>query len=229
MHMSTALAVLLIAYLIGSIPFGWLIVKITTGRDVRQIESGRTGGTNVMRAAGTLAGLLTGILDVLKGVAPVWLVRWLVPADFSLFTWVEIGAPLLAILGHNYSIYLIERHQSTGKMLLRGGAGGATCLGGVIALSPPLGLIIFLLGLLVYLLIGYASVTTLSVAFFATILFAIRAAQGTLPWEYILYGLVAGMMLAWALRPNLKRLRQGNERIVGLRAWLKQRSSSNKE
>jgi acyl phosphate:glycerol-3-phosphate acyltransferase len=228
MQIVTVLAVLLIAYLLGSVPFGWLIVKITTGRDVRQIESGRTGGTNVWRAAGFLAGFFTGLLDVLKGAASVWIARLLVPADFPLYHWVVVGAPLLAILGHNYSIYLIERHQATGKMKLRGGAGGATCLGGAIGLWPPAGLIIFALGILVYFVIGYASVTTISLAFFATVVFAIQVLQGELPWQYILYGLVAEIMLVWALRPNLERLRQGNERLHGLRVWLKRREEQKK-
>ena len=61
------LAVMLVSYLIGSIPFGWIIVKLATGRDLRGVESGRTGGTNAWRAAGILAGLLTAILDVIKG------------------------------------------------------------------------------------------------------------------------------------------------------------------
>ncbi len=224
MQILIVLAVLVIAYLLGSIPFGWLIVKVTTGRDVRQIESGRTGGTNVMRAAGFLAGFFTGVLDILKGAASVWIARALVPVDFPLYTWVEVAAPLLAILGHNYSIYLIERHKSTGKMKLRGGAGGATCLGGAIGLWPPAGLIIFPLGLLVYVLVGYASLTTMSVALFAAIIFIVKAIQGALPWEYILFGLVAEIMLVWALRPNIERLRQGNERMHGLRVWLKRRS-----
>ena len=63
----SVVAVLLAAYLIGSIPFGWVVVKISTGKDVRQVASGRTGGTNVMRAAGAVAGLLTGFLDLIKG------------------------------------------------------------------------------------------------------------------------------------------------------------------
>jgi glycerol-3-phosphate acyltransferase PlsY len=61
-----------LAYLIGSIPSGLLVVKIATGKDVREIESGRTGGTNAMRAAGPLAGLFTALLDVFKGAGAVW-------------------------------------------------------------------------------------------------------------------------------------------------------------
>ena len=67
MQIVISIGVLLLAYIIGSIPFGWLIVKMKTGKDIRVIESGRTGGTNAMRAAGFWAGLLTAIMDILKG------------------------------------------------------------------------------------------------------------------------------------------------------------------
>jgi glycerol-3-phosphate acyltransferase PlsY len=62
----------LFGYILGSIPFGLLIVKIKTGKDIREIESGRTGGTNAMRAAGFWAGLLTAIMDIMKGAIAVW-------------------------------------------------------------------------------------------------------------------------------------------------------------
>jgi len=226
MRIEIVLAILVISYLLGSIPFGWIIVKLTTGRDIRGIESGRTGGTNAWRAAGLLAGLVTGILDVLKGASTVWLVRWWLPADAQLFHWIEIAAPLTAILGHNYSIYLLERHESTGKVRLRGGAGGAACLGGAMGLWTPALFFILPLGLIVYLVIGYASVTTMSIAFFATIIFIVQAIRGALPWQFVLFGLIAEFMLIWALRPNIQRLREGNERIHGLRPWLKKRAEA---
>ncbi len=220
----TILAVFVIAYLIGSIPFGWIIVKLATGRDIRGIESGRTGGTNAMRAAGLFAGLLTGILDILKGAASVWLVRWWIPASTPFFHWIEIAAPLTAILGHNYSIYLLERREDNGKVRLRGGAGGAACLGGAVGLWTPAILYILPLGLIIYVVVGYASVTTMSVAIFAAVIFLIKAIQGALPWEYVVYGIVAEAMLVWALRPNIQRLREGNERLHGIRVWLKKRA-----
>jgi glycerol-3-phosphate acyltransferase PlsY len=68
----SGIAVLLLAYLIGSIPFGVIIVKLTTGKDIRAVASGRTGGTNAMRAAGVWAGLATAVFDVLKGVGAVF-------------------------------------------------------------------------------------------------------------------------------------------------------------
>jgi glycerol-3-phosphate acyltransferase PlsY len=221
-----ALAIILLSYLIGSIPFGWIIVKIFTGRDVRKIESGRTGGTNVMRAAGVLAGMLTAILDITKGWVSVQLVHGLLPPDVWFFYWVEIAAPLAAILGHNYSIYMLEVHETTGKLRLRGGAGGATSLGGAVGLWPPALLIILPLAFLVYIFVGYASVTTMSIAGFATLVFLFKTIQshGAFPWQYVFYGLAAEAMLVWALRPNIKRLIEGNERIHGVRVWLKKRA-----
>lgn len=218
------LGVFVLAYLIGSIPFGWIIVKLVTGRDVRGIESGRTGGTNVWRAAGALAGLFTGILDILKGAATVWLARWLIPSTTPFFPWIEVGVPLAAILGHNYSIYLLERHEESGKVRFRGGAGGAACVGGAMGLWTPAIFIILPLGLIIYLFVGYASVTTMSVALFAALIFLVRAIQGASPWEYIAYGILAEIMLVWALRPNIQRLIAGTERLHGIRVWLRKKS-----
>lgn len=212
------LLILVIAYLMGSIPFGFFVVKLVNGRDVRQIESGRTGGTNAMRAAGVGAGILTVTLDVFKGAATAWVVSWLAPQQ----PWIQVGAALLAIIGHNYSIFLVYRKD--GKWVLRGGAGGATALGGAIALWNPIGLIILPAAFLIYLFIGYASVTTMSIAFIAMIVFIIRAIMGLSPWAYVIYGALALSVLVWALRPNIKRLVEGTERVVGLRAkWLKKK------
>ena len=216
--LENSLLALLLAYLMGSIPFGFFVVKIINGRDVRTVESGRTGGTNAMRAAGWGAGVLTAGLDVLKGAATAWVVNWLIPGQ----PWVLVGAALLAIIGHNYSIFLVT--MKDGKLTFRGGAGGATCLGGAIALWNPIALIILPLALLVYLFIGYASVATMSIAFITMVVFIIRAIMGLSPWAYVLYGAFALTVLIWALRPNIKRLKEGTERMVGFRAkWLKKK------
>jgi len=215
---------LILSYLVGSIPVGWIIVKLTTGRDIRFIESGRTGGTNVMRAAGFLAGLLTAVGDVLKGFSTSWIVAWLMPIDSPLKVWVQVAAPLMAIMGHNYSIYLLER-RSDGTLKLRGGAGGATCLGGAMGLWSWSGAFILPVGVLVFILIGYASVTTLSIALTATVIFGYLAIFRGYPWQFILYGIASLLILIWALRPNLKRLANGTERVVGLRAYLQKRKT----
>jgi glycerol-3-phosphate acyltransferase PlsY len=222
MNVIIDMGIIFLAYLIGSLPFGLIIVKLITGKDIRSVESGRTGGTNVMRAAGAWAGLVTGILDVLKGAGAVWLAKWL---GLGNHIWIEILAPVAAILGHNYSIFLPEKNEK-GKLRLRGGAGGAACLGGSIGLWWPSAFIIIPLGLAVWYFIGYASLTTLSFALISGLIFAFRAwliHLPTAPWEYALYGLFSFILLVWALRPNISRLILGNERLVGLRARIKAR------
>lgn len=211
MHIFQGIAAVFVSYLIGSIPFGLLIVKARTGKDVRTIESGRTGGTNAMRAAGFWAGFFTAILDILKAACTVWLVR-----AFGLGVWVQVFAPLAAIFGHNYSIFLPERKD--GKFRLRGGAGGAASVGGAFGLWAPSILIVFPVGFLIFFAVGYASVTTMSVALIAMVIFIIRAIFVGAPWEYILYGVFAEALLIWALRPNIKRLLAGEERLHGWRA-----------
>jgi glycerol-3-phosphate acyltransferase PlsY len=206
------IAVFAAAYLFGSIPFGLLVVKAISGRDIRQVESGRTGGTNAMRAAGFGAGILTAILDILKSAATVWVARAVTSTE-----WIHVLAPIAAIIGHNHSIFLIERDEK-GHIRLRGGAGGAAALGGSFGLWWPSIFIILPIGFGIWYGIGYASVTTLSVGLMAFIIFAIRAALGLSPWEYALYGLLAEVLLILALRPNIKRLLNGTERLHGWRA-----------
>lgn len=207
--------ILLICYMLGSIPFGLVWVKLFTGKDIRLIASGRTGGTNAMRAGGPVIGLLTGLGDIFKGFSTYFVMQAFGITD----PWMKVAAALMAILGHNYSLFLLERNQE-GKLTLRGGAGGATAFGGALALWPPSGLIIFPLSLIVFFVIGYASVTTMSIALLATIVFLVRVlvnAPGA-EWAYVAYGLAAEIILIWALRPNIQRLMEGTERVVGLRA-----------
>lgn len=215
------LGVIVLAYLFGSIPFGLLIVKLKTGKDIREVESGRTGGTNAMRAAGFWAGLATAILDILKGAGAVWVAQLATPDHH----WVHVIAPIAAILGHNHSIFLPERDENGKLIRLRGGAGGAPSVGGAMGLWPASILIILPLGMLAFFTLGIASVTTMAVALFAIIIFAVRASQGLMPWMDVWYGVGAEILLVWALRPNLKKLFKGNERIVkySLNGWLRAR------
>ncbi|MBI4732345.1 MAG: glycerol-3-phosphate acyltransferase [Chloroflexi bacterium] len=210
MQFLTDAGTVLAAYLFGSIPFGLLVVKATNGKDIRTVESGRTGGTNAFRAAGFRAGLFTAILDILKAAVTVWLAQAITGN-----VWVHVLAPIAAVLGHNHSIFLPERGP-VGRLRLRGGAGGAAALGGTFGLWPPAVLIMLPLGILIWWGIGFASVTTLSVGLMTMIIFAVRAALGLAPWEYVLYGLLAELLMLWALRPNIKRLFAGTERRHGL-------------
>jgi glycerol-3-phosphate acyltransferase PlsY len=219
MQIVISIGVLALAYIIGSFPFGWLIVKMKTGKDIRVIESGRTGGTNAMRAAGFWAGLLTAILDILKGAVAVWIAKALLPDAHLL----HVLAPIAAIIGHNYSIFVPERNEQGRIVRLKGGAGGAPAVGGAFGLWGPSIFIIFPLGALVFFTLGIASVTTMSVAFFAIVIFAVRAWLGLTLWVDVLYGVLAEILLIWALRPNLQKLFSGKERIVkqSLHGWIR--------
>jgi len=219
MQIALGIGVLLLSYILGSIPFGWLIVKLKTGQDIRVIESGRTGGTNAMRAAGFWAGILTALMDILKGATAVWIARAILPDAHLL----HVLAPIAAIIGHNYSIFVPKRNEQGRIVGLRGGAGGAPAVGGAFGLWGPSIFIIVPLGALVFFTLGIASITTMSVALVAIVIFAIRAWLGLSSWLYVLYGVLAELLLVWALRPNLKKLFSGQERIVrqSLHGWIK--------
>jgi len=223
MQILAGIGAVIIGYILGSIPFGLLIVKIKTGKDIRNVESGRTGGTNAVRAAGFGAGLLTAILDILKGAVSVWLAQAFMPQDHL----IHILAPLAAILGHNYSVFLIDRDES-GKLRFHGGAGGAPALGGAVGLWPWMFPIVFTVGALVWFTLGIASVTTMAIGLIVIIVFAIRVSLGYQEPVDIWYGIIAELFLIWALRPNLKKLFAGQERVVkfSLNGWLKARKEA---
>jgi glycerol-3-phosphate acyltransferase PlsY len=150
-----------------------------------------------MRAGGSVAGLLTGTGDILKGALAVLLAGWLTGGD----VWAQVLAGAAAVAGHNWSPY----------MGFKGGAGAATNVGVCIALWPlsALWLVPFLpFGLNV---IGYASVTSLIVAAAVPVTLAVRAALGAGPWLHVVYGGLAALAIVWALRPNIKRLINGTE------------------
>ena len=218
MQIVNGIAAVLLGYLLGSIPFGLLIVKIKTGKDVREVESGRTGGTNVVRAAGFWAGLLTAALDILKGAVSVWIAQSLSPDNHLM----SILAPIGAILGHNYSVFLIKLDENR-KLRFHGGAGGAPALGGAMGLWFPMLPIVVIGGALVWFTLGIASVTTLAIGLSVIVVFALRAILGVHEPIEIWYGVIAELLLILALRPNIKRLMAGNERVVkfSLNGWLR--------
>src|SRR5262249_59467013 len=119
---------LIIAYLLGSIPFGFLIVKLTRGADIRETGSGGTGATNVSRKAGKAAGVVTLALDALKGAAAVLVARWL--TDETGTPWIVAAAAVLAVVGHCFPVWL----------KFKAGKGVATGLGVFLAITPWAGL-----------------------------------------------------------------------------------------
>lgn len=120
-----SMLVLIAAYLLGSIPFGYLLVRLLQGADVRESGSGATGATNVSRRAGKLAGIVTLLLDAAKGALAVVLARWLLADDFGINWWVAVAA-ILAVAGHCFPVWLD----------FRGGKGVATGVGVFLSLYP---------------------------------------------------------------------------------------------
>ena len=194
--------VLASSYLLGSVPFGLLLVRVTTGKDVRQVGSGRIGGTNVLRAAGPWVALLSVLGDFGKGLIAVSLARTFVGTPM-----VEGLAGLLAVLGHNYSIFIG----------FKGGAGTATTIGGAIGLWPWNGPIMIGGGIAMVAVTRYASVGSITLALLLPIIYALRALLADAPWDYLIHGLGTGALTLWALRPNIRRLRDGRERKVSFR------------
>lgn len=198
----------LIGYLFGAIPFGWIFVKLTRGVDLRQVKSGRTGGTNAMRAAGPLVGGLTAIGDVLKGAAAIWLARAifgpLVPVES--LPWAEVIVGVFAIIGHNWSVFL-----GWG-----GGAGTGPNVGWAAAVWWPMAPIAAVVVVGAILITGMASIASLSMALLIPVAFAILYFSGLVASPaYIVGGVVAALVVIWALRPNIRRLVRGEERVVG--------------
>lgn len=200
------LSAAIVGYLLGSFPSGLVYVRVFTGKDVREVGSGRTGGTNAMRAGGFGIGLLTAVSDIFKGTLAVWLAQALAPEGVR--AWAMVLGGLGSILGHNYPVWLG----------FKGGAGGATCAGAAIGIWPWIAPIVVIEGALILYFIGYASVATIMAAITVTAVFAYLAWSGGLSWTLVWFGVGSVVLLAWALRPNFARLMRGEERLIGLRA-----------
>jgi acyl phosphate:glycerol-3-phosphate acyltransferase len=187
-----------LAYLIGAIPVGYLVIYAMKGQDLTRHGSGRTGGTNAMRAGGSWAGVATGTGDILKGFLAIMLARWIGGGGSP---WIEVIAGIAAVVGHNWSVYLG----------FRGGAGTGPNIGVCIALWPLSAL--WLLPLLPFGLnvVRYASLTSLIFAVVIPITMAVRAMLGLGPWIHLAYAIGAALAVTWSLRPNIKRLLKGTE------------------
>ena len=201
--------VLITAYLLGSIPFGYLIVRARSGADIRETGSGGTGATNVTRRAGKLAGVLTLVLDALKGAAAILIARLIIDSpvpssDVDSGSWAIAGAALLVIIGHMFPVWLG----------FRGGKGVATGVGVFLVLAP-----IAVLGAgAVFLVIVFATryVSLGSIIAASTIpLFVwlqhglIRSVDGL--WPTMVAAVVGAALVIFAHRANIQRLLQGKE------------------
>jgi glycerol-3-phosphate acyltransferase PlsY len=226
--LSNLLIVLLsaaIGYLFGAIPVGYLLVKATKGIDLREFGSGRTGGTNSFRAGGVAVGVLTSVLDVVKAACGVWLVQALfsdsLPGDW--LPWAEVASGVLSVIGHNWSVFLG----------FRGGAGTGPNVGWAGALWFPIVPVAAVVVLGVLIFIGIASLASLAMSAVIPIFFLILYLAGVDPYDttlaYIIGGIISAGIIAWSLRPNIRRLLRGEERLVGPRAKRRRRQAEDSQ
>ncbi|NJN55190.1 MAG: glycerol-3-phosphate acyltransferase [Anaerolineae bacterium] len=201
----------LIGYFCGAIPFGFIYVYWRKGIDLREVGSGRTGGTNSLRAAGLKVGIVTAISDAVKGILAVVLARYFLATGVGepLVPWITVTAGTFSVIGHNWSIFL----------KWRGGAGTGPNVGWATAVWPPMFPIAALVMILMMVGVGMASVASLTMGAIIPISFIILYLADVPGYSdtlaYVVGGLAAFSIVAWALRPNIKRLIEGNERVVG--------------
>lgn len=201
-----AIGTVVLAYLIGSIPVGLVVVRVVNGQDIRTVGSGRTGGTNAMRAAGPAAGVVTALWDIAKGFLAVCLPRLLLAGQGIQI--VAAACAIAAVAGHNWPVYLG----------FKGGAGTSPNVGAAVAFWPLTGVMLIPFGALVLFATGYASVTSTVISLTIVVIFVLRAIFAHQPVEYVGYSLATFILVAVALIPNYRRLIAGTERIVGPRA-----------
>lgn len=192
-------AVILIAgYLLGSIPFGYLLVKWVKGVDVRTQGSGNIGMTNVWRVAGAKWGIATLALDIAKGALAVFLARYLDPGDNLL----AVGTGLTALIGNIFSVFL----------KFKGGKGIGVSVGIFFSLLPlesSAGLAVFLVALALTRMISVGSLLGATTMALLTLYF-----EHGLTWFSGL-ALVATVMIWWTHRQNIQRILAGTENKIG--------------
>ncbi len=201
----TALLPILLAYLLGSVPFAVIVSRLMGLRDPRRYGSGNPGATNVLRSGNKKAALLTLVGDAAKGWLAVYLAAWLTQA-WGLPGWTVAGAALAAFLGHLYPIFL----------RLRGGKGVATALGILIAVSPWLGLATAATWLLVAYVSRYSSLAAVLAAIASPIYYLLGAGSAWRMDAAMLTALLAiSALLLYRHRGNIDRLLRGKESRIG--------------
>ncbi len=194
------LAGLLAAYLLGSIPTGFVLGKAIAGIDIREHGSGNTGATNVFRVVGKGAGIAALVVDLLKGVFAVLLLRAIathfeMAADWQ--SWVLVTAGLLAVVGHSKSVWLG----------FAGGKSAATGLGVLLALAWPVGLSVAAVFGIVLAISRTVSVGSIAAAVSAMVFMWVTDQ----PLAYLLVAIAGGLYVVLRHRSNISRLIAGTE------------------
>ena len=187
---------LILGYLLGSIPSGWLAGRWLKGIDLRELGSGSTGATNVLRQVGKGPALVVFLIDVGKGAAAVLLARALGLGD-----WIQVLAGLTALAGHIWPVWLG----------FKGGKAVATGLGLFLGLAWPVGLASFGVFLAVFSLSRYVSLASV----LAAISLPLLMAAGTSSNANLVVALVAMLLVLWRHRSNIQRLLNGTEPKLG--------------
>ena len=188
---------LILGYLLGSIPSGWLAGRWLKGIDLRELGSGSTGATNVLRQVGKGPALVVFLIDVGKGAAAVLLARAFGQSDY----WIQVLAGLTALAGHIWPVWLN----------FKGGKAVATGFGMFLGLAWPVGLASFGVFLLTLWLFRIVSLSSVLAAVSLPLLMIRFSGIGS----YILIALVAMGLVLWRHRSNLSRILEGSEPKVG--------------
>jgi glycerol-3-phosphate acyltransferase PlsY len=212
MMIAKFVAVVVIAYLLGSIPFGLIMGKLKSGVDIREHGSGKTGATNVMRTIGTKLGVLTLVLDVVKATGAVMLATVIIGSSRGILTigslslnWQHIAqvlASLAAVAGHTWPIFA----------KFRGGRGVTAYFGTLFAIFPPAGIFGAEVVAIAALRSRHMSLGSILGASAACCLMIPLTILYNFPLIYLAYGLVVTALLVYQHQDNIKRLRQGTER-----------------
>lgn len=201
-----AAILVLIAYLIGALPFGLMVGRLAGGVDLREHGSGRIGATNALRTVGWAGAVLTFLLDLAKGAVAVLLIGWLYDAGPpGSPPWVAAAAGIAAVAGHIRSVFIG----------FRGGRGVATFAGAMLATAPWTFAIVVPIVVLVVWRSRFVSLGSLVGTVLAPIVAAILVPLGQATWAGVVLALAGAMMVTLAHRDNIARLRAGTERRIG--------------
>jgi len=194
--MGLAVLLILMGYLLGSIPFGYLIVKIKSGRDVREVGSHSIGATNVMRTAGRWGGILTFVMDVGKGFVAVLIARMWAPGNHEVIA----AVALAAIIGHVFPLFL----------KFKGGKGVATGVGVFLAIFPQAVAAVLVIFVVVVWVSRYISLGSI-IATAAFPVFAYFLGQKILPTPIIVATVFGALLIVAKHYENIRRLLRGTE------------------